>query len=70
VHRFSKKAQTSSFTKIHPAGAQLFLTDGQTDEQATGHDEVTFSNFVNAPKNGKSFNVITYSNNLQQNPHL
>jgi hypothetical protein len=28
---FQKKNQTSNFMKIHPVGAELFHTDGQTD---------------------------------------
>ena len=31
LDRFYKKAQISSFVKIHPVGAELFDADGRTD---------------------------------------
>jgi hypothetical protein len=38
--KFSKNIQISDFTKIHPAGAELFMrTEGQRD----GHDEANSS---------------------------
>jgi hypothetical protein len=43
LERFSKEAQTSSFIKIRPVGAELLREDVQTD----GHDEANsrFSQF-------------------------
>jgi hypothetical protein len=43
-----EKAQTSSFIKICPGGAELFLADRQTDMTKL---IAAFRNFANAPKN-------------------
>jgi hypothetical protein len=44
---FEKKAQISSFIKIHPVGADLFHADGQTDTDIT-KPIVAFRNFASA----------------------
>ena len=46
LHRFSKKAQISSFIKIRPVGAELCHVD-KTDGRTDGHDEAIsrFSQF-------------------------
>jgi len=44
---FSKNTQTSSFTKIHLVGAELFYTDRRTDMTKL---IVAFRNFAKAPK--------------------
>jgi hypothetical protein len=45
---FPKTTQISKFIKIHPTGAELFHSDGQTDMKKL---IVTFRNFSKAPKN-------------------
>jgi hypothetical protein len=47
LDRFSKNPHISNFTKIRPAGAELFHADGWTDMTKL---IVTFHNFVNVPK--------------------
>jgi len=39
MDRFSNNPQISNFMNIHPLGAELFYTHGQTDRQADRHDE-------------------------------
>jgi hypothetical protein len=48
-HVFEKKAQISSFNKIHPVVAELFLADGQMDMTKL---TVAFRNFANLPERG------------------
>jgi hypothetical protein len=35
-----KNTRLSNYIKILPVVAELFVTDGLTDEQVAGHDEV------------------------------
>jgi hypothetical protein len=44
---FGKKAKIPNFIKIHPVGAELFHSEGQTDMTNL---TVAFRNFANAPK--------------------
>ena len=39
LEKKSKSIQTSNFMKIRPAGAELFLADGQTDRQTHKHKD-------------------------------
>jgi hypothetical protein len=63
-HRFSKKAQISSFNKTRLVGAELFHANGRTD---TTKLIVAFRNFANAPKNGICFSPqVTKKKNLRK----
>jgi hypothetical protein len=47
---FEKKAQISSFNKIHSVGADFFLADRRTDRQDMTKLIAAFRNCAKAPK--------------------
>jgi hypothetical protein len=53
--RFSKNPQISSFVKIRPVGAELFLAEGRIDIWTDRHDEdnSSFSQFYERAYKGK-----------------